>query len=301
MRNYDSPVVVYRAPDGDSPGGLVLPPLAGTSPRPDAEEAGAPPTRRESIESFVRVDTNGEGVCCRTSGGLSLACAGVCVCVCMRMYVCARGPVCMCVFVVPAGLSDVLGSTLPQKTYPVLSPLTVATQAGQIEVVRVLIGHGMDATLVDASGLSSYQRALLQVAVLDTRRRQLSKANWSPPTAAPPPQPAAAASAALLPVPSSAWQGPPADGSLVVDVNMPVRGSAPNTPTARGGGGSIDMGPRARWGAIRGAVRNKEFVEQLKGAEFGQEVLMRSHSGGAGRNSPLQSPTQRQALARKGE
>ena len=77
--------------------------------------------------------------------------------------------------------------SLPARAFAQITPLAVAVHAGKLEAAKVLIAHGADATQVDASGLSAYERALLHLAVSTASRRQLkrkhAKGSVEPPSA----------------------------------------------------------------------------------------------------------------------
>jgi hypothetical protein len=62
--------------------------------------------------------------------------------------------------------TDCDSGVLPSREYPRLSPLTIAVFARRNSVIPVLIRYGADATKHDASLLSPYERALLQVRVV---------------------------------------------------------------------------------------------------------------------------------------
>lgn len=76
------------------------------------------------------------------------------------------------VFIPPA---DSDGAEDVDTTYPYISPLSIAVHAGHIETVEVLRRNGCDATRVDESTISPYERGLLRLAVAHAHRRNLKK------------------------------------------------------------------------------------------------------------------------------
>ena len=153
---------------------------------------------------------------------------------------------------------DFLADEIHKRTYPLLSPLTVAVHAGQLKVVECLLAHGSDATHVDASDISPYERGLLKLAVA---MRKADLANKVP------------SSARIEPAPNVATVVPDPNGvafnattltstlpSLTIDTNLPT--SAP--PIGRGALMKRDSGAGApsgvkKWGRIREAVYEGEL------------------------------------------